>query len=362
MRFLNTDIVVHDIFYFVEILSTKPADDFPALQLAQDFYEDCMSSSLGSSSDKVNSFKKDKDIYKVMLNMINLHGGWPLLQEPGSWNGANFDLTQSMVTMKKHFGSPIFLDVTSIQDPLGKKVNNSIYVSPPSPSGSLTSNFIDDAEIRAFKTVFALRDFIVDVSKELLIFQGKRNINTTYLEAKAWEIILVEGKLHGAAERNINTLIFRLVNGISPFSVKTNPYQLQSWLDAYTYPYDNSVKIGKFIQLLYDPIFNHRITRPIEVFSMDYVLAVSKLVSELKDEVLANYVMFKMVTNMIPFTTQRMQEHFNKLKRSLSGTSGERPRKEICTALTQDKFSLAVGHAYVQQTIFNDMATVSLLF
>ncbi len=301
----------------------------------------------------------DKAIYNVMLNSLNEHGGWPLLQNLDSWDSSKFDLIKAMVAMKRRFDSPIFLDITSVQDPSGKMDKNSIYISRPSPLGALI-NVVKPAEEKALNLVHTLRDFIVNVSKELLIFQGKTNINTTYLEDKAWEIIAVEVELQQAAAKKVS-LFYKRVYGINPLPipVKTNVSELQGWLDMYTYPFNNFIQISDYVLQLYNPILYGGVTQAIEVSSIDYVMSVSKLISELKQESLANYIMFQMVSSMIPFSTQKMQDHFSVLKHALHGTTGEKPRTEVCTALTQQKFSLAVGHAFIQNTVFEHFYEVS---
>lgn len=356
-------------------------ENFPALELARNFYQDCMVSS-SKSVNVQNDFKmtslkpphlqnvkrfesanlnfsKNESIYDVILNTLNQHGGWPMLQQPGEWNRSKFDLIKSMVTMKQKFTSAIFLDIISLREPYYREVNNSIYISRPTSSGTLIDNIISKATKQQFKTVYALRDFIVNVSKELLTFQGK-TINETYLEQRAWEIIFVEGELQTSASSNANT-VFKILHGINRPFMKTNAVDLQNLLDEYTYPSKNAIQISQLVLKLYYPIITGQVDRTIKVENVDYLLSVSKYLTRKNQEALANYIMFQMVLNMIPFSTQNMQDHLNNFQNVVWGTSGEKPRKEVCTSLTQEKFQLAVGQAYVQKRSFDQFDSVSFL-
>ncbi len=353
-----------NITFLKEILETPAAsEDIPALIQAKHFYQTCV------NADNNRKPENDKTTsLQLMWNTLEEFGGWPILYENGTWDKYRFNWITSTVGLQRKLASTVLINAVSLQYPYWRQKINTIFVSPPKTSSSsgigIIETLIDYKELfEGQQSILDIHKLIVDISKVFLESQGKLDINQTYLEDQAADIIFVQS----AINRKDKTQDQVLLNNWDLDNVlNTTVAKMQNLLDIYAFPYSNELNILEFLRSLYE---NTDIwiddDQPIVVTDPVYFLKLSKLITTIRQDALANFLHFRMILEMIPRSDNtNLKALLDKFESGISGTTGAEERTTFCAQVTQDKFLFAVGQAYVnsRQGVESKFTEVNRMF
>lgn len=287
-----------------------------------------------------------------MLDLLDKFGGWPILYDDNddNWNSSRFYWIKSTTSLKRRFSETVILNVMPYQYPYWRNETSIIVITPPVKSSTdLYANADKSNEPNSLS--LKLKNLIVDIAKTFLEFKGKTNINETYLEEKAMDIIKVSAELsfiNKNEESVLPTLIMCLGLVQQGNCDRYDLDFLQFHLDNFTFPAMNKLDVKVFLQFLHKSKNISHVKEPI-VIDPDYLFKLGKYLSQfVTDEELANFLHFRMVLKMIPLTGHKylnaLLEDFGK---SVSGVETIPDRNMVCALETQQKFFQAVGKAYV---------------
>lgn len=141
----------------------------------------------------------------IILEMLEKYGGWPILYEDGSWDSDRFDWMKSIVALQRELDTPTIFEVFIYQPTFTSWLENEIMIRDPIKNKNLLAVSSENAG-SSLAFLFSFKDFIVNISRELLEHSGRTNIDQTYLEKTAYAVIGIE--LEFGAIRKEPSLLF----------------------------------------------------------------------------------------------------------------------------------------------------------
>merc|ERR1719494_853153 len=84
------------------------------------------------------------------------------------------------------------------------------------------------------------------------------------------------------------------------------------------------------------------------VLSNDYLADLVKLINKTDPEVLCNYMVWRMVKDMVPFMSSHFTKEYNNFRSTLTGSSNNKTREEICFKYTDEILGPLVGALFIR--------------
>jgi len=295
-------------------------NDTETIRKVKNFYRSCLDQ---KQIDKLGPLPLEKFINKI--------GGWGVRK---GWDGANWNFLATLRLLHREYPAEIFFTVDVDVDPKNRSVN---IVTIDQAKLSLP-------QISYFTNKKALMFLMKYATKIALLTEGETvtdESNPRYHEIAdkmekviAFEILLAKISVPKQAKRYARTSIEHLKDAIPEFP----------WL--------------KHLQYVLSP---RQITKDdkIVVLSNDYLADLVKLVNQTDPEVLCNYMVWRMVKDMVPFMSSEFTKSYNGFRSTLTGASNNKTREEICFKYTDEILGPLVGALFIRHAFtMNDKQEV----
>lgn len=288
----------------------------------------------------------------IMWTTLEDYGGWPILYPKGTWNSSKFDFTNSLIGLQEKFATAVLFNIKVKQSTKGKKEDNKILLKP-------AHMFLGPVDLRS---EWSLKEFIVNVVMELQRSQNRGTVNKTVVENGASEIFKVHNGLFNIWNNITADSSIKMIKNKYGFFGNQNYTvlsTLQNMIDKYVQPIQNKVNLRYILGHLFRNVQPNKIQdhESIYVFNVNHLMAISKLISEIQEEALANYLHFIMVYKMAPLTTAKMYEFWESLHHKLDGTLGGKDKVRFCADITYQKYSTVIQHAYGKEGYYKSFSS-----
>ncbi|KAJ3633527.1 hypothetical protein MTP99_010467 [Tenebrio molitor] len=259
------------------------------------------------------------DIAKKLLQEI---GGWPILEE--FWNEFGFDWTKNVEALRKKG-----LSVNSLVDisvGLDFKHSDKRIIQIDQPVLGLSREYlvkgVNDRIVKAYY------EYMVDIAE---MFGADRSAaSEQLLESLKFEIRLANFSLSQEDRRNISNLYNLLT--IQELETK---YPKIPWLKLINIIMPQSVQVNRTQQIL---------------VGVPYFLgAFEKLISATPKRVQANYLMWRVVKDLVSYLNQEVKDRELIFKHAINGIQESPPRWKECIDETTSLLPIVIGAMYVRK-------------
>jgi len=280
------------------------------------------------------TIRKVKDFYKSCLNttQIDSLGAGPIqkfLKKIGSWDvhptwsAENWNFSATLRLLHKEYPAEIFFTVDVDVDPKNRTQN---IVTIDQAKLSLP-------QISYFTNKEAL-EILVNYSTNIaMLTEGVRKQEDNpelfeKLREKMKDVITFEKTLAKisvpkSAKRYARTSIERLSQAIPEFP----------WLEH-----------------LQEVLAPRKITKDVKivVLSNDYLADLIKLINGTERSIVSNYMIWRMVKDMVPFLSSDFTKHYNHFRALLTDVSNTKTREETCFKYTDEILGPLVGALFIR--------------
>ncbi|ODM97501.1 Neprilysin [Orchesella cincta] len=311
-----------------EILNEEPNDqDAKPINQVKDFYKSCI----------------DIDAIEVVglepLNqVITEFGGWQLLN-PGVWNSSAFDWLKSVAEVRRRSLQSVILSVYVSAD-LKNTTRSAVYLDQPGfglPRGVLITPENYTALITAYE------NYMVEVAQELGTSQTEAQLRTS---AKAIiELEVAMAKISSSDEARYD--IDRIYN---PYAL--NEYQtITDGVDT-----EFSIVWKNYLDQVFSSsgvaITDNEFTI---VNELEYIRNLIPILKGAEADTIANYIVWRLVSGLIPDTNAAMRAIVFKFQQALTGATVPSTRDVTCANAANGVFGMAIGVKYIE-AVFDDDA------
>ncbi|KAI6238804.1 hypothetical protein M3Y99_00636900 [Aphelenchoides fujianensis] len=267
-----------------------------------------------------------------LQEIIKEIGGCPMLDNPTTtWNKAAFDLTNTLVALTKHVGRHFFLDLAARFVPAEDK--HLLMVVPGQLLMRDVTNYESDQDVQT------LADFISGVMNILA-----QDMHSTKTHGETEEA--VRNML--AFEREIAKILIahKLLDGDEADAAITKKKAAElkkySWIRWDDFVKDSALlpaEVRTYLQA--DPDVLIRTEAAFDELNV--------LMQAIEPEILADYLVTRLVINNIRFLDSRFVSLLTRFKNKLDEGEVRKDRKEMCFDILQNAFPLAADHLYIRK-------------
>ncbi|KAI5752755.1 hypothetical protein M8J77_020003 [Diaphorina citri] len=310
-----------------EILEAEPdpSDPLP-VQAAQVAYRTCIDSETIESQG-----------VEPLTSILDSLGGWPLISP--AWTPAQFDMNrlfaQSIRRWSVHHLFSVFVNVDR-----SDSSRNIITVDQGAPA--LPRSMLVDPDSYA-KQIEAYTQWIIGTAKALAPSSTLANIDDGKLEQDAEEMVKFEmkfAKLTSPPEMRRDAT--RLQHLISLT-------HLTEWTDSASTTARSKIK---WLSIMHGLFNGTGITigpnETVNVKELDYLFQLVKLIEETPPNVVANYLIWRIVNSLSYQLTDNLRQLAYDFEAVYTGSADHQTRWEDCVDTINDLVGFAVGYKYVK--------------
>jgi predicted metalloendopeptidase len=269
-----------------------------------------------------------------LRNIISEFGGWQLLN-PGSWN-SSFDWVQAVGEVRRRTLQSAILSVYVSAD-IKNTTKQVIYIDQPGfglPRGVLIAPENYAALIAAYE------QYIVDVATILESSQSEADIRVAAKAIIDFEVSMA--KISSSDEDRYD--MERIYN---PFTL--DQYQLIA--DGIDWKkYLNQVFSSSGVTIADN--------EPIVVSETKYIEDLIPILTEAQASTVANYIVWRLVSGLVPDTTAAMRDATFRFQQALTGATEPAKRDVTCANAANGVFGMAIGVKYVEAVFDHDAKSV----
>ncbi|XP_046677781.1 neprilysin-2-like [Homalodisca vitripennis] len=282
-------------------------------RIAQNFYKSCM-----------NEEAIEENGLEGMKQRLELLGGWPVLDEYGVWDEDDFDwVNTTVLLMDEGWSSDMLVDLCIGTD--ARNNSRSRLQISQADLGIPREYLVQGLTNEIVQTYFEL---MVEVAMEFgapLKFATEELSDVLMFEIELSKISVPQEEMRDH---------FRLNNPISLFELEEQ-FPLVNW--SVLIP----CSLEKYVVVSPEEV--------VDVVVPSYFQKLGPLVERVDKRVVANYIMWHVVYESLPFLPKRVSHIRRKLMVALTGAKRFRPRWEFCTNSLLDRFEPIVGAIYVRK-------------
>ncbi|XP_014239288.1 neprilysin-4-like [Cimex lectularius] len=297
--FDNYEIILDEVNRLLKNRLEQPVSDNEpmAYTKVKNHYKSCMNN---ETIDSIGS--------KPLLTFLDSLGGWPLISK--NWNGSNFDWISLASQLAKYQNEIlIFYDVIPN---LKNSSEHILLIEKPSLFLKDTSMYLSPSKVKSLE---AYKRYIVEVATLL----GAQEYEVT----KAVEdVVQFEINLANITEPAENNRVMTLEDIEMKFP-----------------------DLKRFIS----NVFNLSQNSNVELNNLHYFKELEKLMKTTKTSTLANYMLWKMIVNMLYFMGDRFKKADGNFINNAYGVESLPARWEQCVVQMSKDLGLAVGAMFVQK-------------
>ncbi|XP_044267679.1 neprilysin-2-like [Tribolium madens] len=323
--FANTFTVINDLLQEqIKIaLEEKSCSREPKpFQTVKKYYRACKNKSLAE--------KYGLDIAKKLLADI---GGWPVLND--NWDEFSFNWISNLRSLRETgLSVNCFLDVSVGLD-FKRSTRRLIQIDQPGLglSREYLVKGVNDKIVKAYY------EYMVDIAQ--MFGADRKKARQELLETLKFEIRLANFSLSQEDRRNISSLYNLLT--IQELEIK---YKNIPWLDLINIIMPTNVQVNK--------------SQPVLVGVPYFLGAFEKLICETPKRVQANYVMWRVVKDLISYLNQEVRDRELIFKHAINGIQESPPRWKECIDETTSLLPIVIGAMYVRKYFHVDAKTSAL--
>ncbi|EFA04402.1 neprilysin-2 [Tribolium castaneum] len=323
--FANTFTVINDLLQEqIKIaLEEKSCRREPKpFQTVKKYYRACKNKSLAE--------KYGLDIAKKLLSDI---GGWPVLSD--DWEDFSFDWISNLKALRDTgLSVNCFLDVSVGLD-FKRSTRRLIQIDQPGLglSREYLVKGINDKIVKAYY------EYMVDIAQ--MFGAERKKARQELLETLKFEIRLANFSLSQEDRRNISSLYNLLT-----IQELENKYKNIPWLDLINIIMPTSVQVNR--------------SQPVLVGVPYFLGAFEKLICETPKRVQANYIMWRVVKDLISYLNQEVRDRELIFKHAINGIQESPPRWKECIDETTSLLPIVIGAMYVRKYFHVDAKTNAL--
>eukprot|EP00794_Sanderia_malayensis_P011002 gene11002-12165_t len=273
----------------------------------------------------IETVKKVKNFYKSCLNtkLIDERGSKPLekfIKKLGSWDmfndfdEDNWDFNKTLQKFHKEYPAEIFFTVDVDVDPKNRSMN------------IIT---IDQAKLCLPQIAYYVnRDSMLELQKYAASICSYLGISYESAKEKMakvinFEQVLAKQSVAKPAKRYARSTIKALAEAIPEFP----------WLEHIRYVLSpREIKEDDHIVVL----------------SNDYLADLIRILNATPKSILSNYMMWRMVKDMVPFLSSNFTNSYQRFKNHLTGKTHNKSREEICFRYTDEILGPLVGGLFIR--------------
>lgn len=328
-RWSHFDVLIENVNQVTQGILTTPAesDDFKPVKQVKEFYNLCLDTDA----------MEEVGLIPVLATLV-AYGGWPAVTP--NWVGSSFNVIQTIGDIRRVFLDSILVDIYVTQD-LKNTTKSVVYFDQPyfflSRSVLLNQEQFQP-RINAYKAYF------VNVAKEFAVLTGAQ-VTDADLNAQVSDVIAFETRLAeiSAADEDRN-IIDRIYN-----PRKLDAYQDETDAVGATQPHAKIVWKD-----LLDSIFSTSgvvigAQEDLIVAEVDYLSNLTKVLDTTDIRTIANYITWRLVSGLIPETTQTMRDIAFEFDKVNSGLVAPKPRETTCADVSLNGFGMAIGVKYIEE-------------
>ncbi|EFX85605.1 hypothetical protein DAPPUDRAFT_46047, partial [Daphnia pulex] len=306
-----------------EILRETNMDTDPSpIRFSRDMFTDCM------DTDAI-----EKTGLKPLTDYLSSFGGWPMTLN--DWDESTFDWKKASASAFATYNLALLVDFFNDFDSKNTE-RTAIYVDQESlilPRSVLVD--LEDNE----DVAMAYLELIIESAKSVRDWLDS-DASDDEIDTQANAVLIFESQLAKITvpeENRRNST--RMYN---PMSVT----ELQDWTD--------SIDWMKYLNNIYS-VADITIpeTEQLVVVETDYLKELVQLLDETPPRVLANYIHWRIVHNLAPYTNERMTDLQIEFAKENEGILKETPRPEKCVEIINKLMGYAMGSVYVER-VFDD--------
>uniref|UniRef100_A0A1I7VFX0 Peptidase_M13_N domain-containing protein n=3 Tax=Loa loa TaxID=7209 RepID=A0A1I7VFX0_LOALO len=306
------------------LLESDVPPESRSIEMTRIAYLTCMNTS------KIESVKSSQ-----LLSSLRQLANWPLLDNNNEWDGNSFNLTYILASSRRYFGNEIFFQIYVYAD-AKNTTRNILYLDQGALGlGRGSRDYYLNTTMFA-KQLDAYKKYQLDVIKLLLddanvtydLSQLVIDLNSLiYFETEFAEIIVPEDD-----RRNIT----RLYNDRTISDLYTL-FPKVEWLNFFYQIAPESIHslIGNDTEII--------------IGEIDYMYNIAKLVSDNSNQLLANYIFWRIVHSWVKVLDVRYEDIRQAFLRVMTGQQTKSPRWKECAQGAISLLPLAGGALYVRE-------------
>jgi endothelin-converting enzyme len=280
------------------------------------------------------TIRKVKDFYKSCLNtsQIDSLGAQPIqkfLKKIGSWDvhsswkAEDWNFSQTLRLLHKEYPAEIFFTVDVDVDPKNR-TQNIVTIDQAKLSLPQISYFTNKEALEILvnysTAIAALTEGITKPEDDPAKYEKLRD---KMKDVITFETTLAKISVPKSAKRYARTSIDRLKAAIPQFP----------WLEH-----------------LQEVLAPRKITKDVKivVLSNDYLADLITLIDNTDKSIVSNYMIWRMVKDMVPFLSSDFTKQYNKFRALLTDVSNTKTREETCFKYTDEILGPLVGALFIR--------------
>jgi len=310
-----------------EILNEDPNDeDAKPINQVKEFYKSCI------DIDAIEAVG-----LQPLTQIIQEFGGWQLLN-PGVWNSTAFDWLKSVGEVRRRTLQSAILSVYVSAD-LKNTTKSVIYLDQPGfglPRGVLITPENYTALITAYE------NYIVEVATELGTGQTEAQLRASARAIINLEVAMAKISSSDEARYDMDRIY--------------NPYVLSQYQEI-TDGIDSQFSISWKSYL--DEVFSSSgvtisDSEAIVVHELEYIQNLIPILKDTEDDTVANYIVWRLVSGLVPDTNAAMRNITFKFQQALTGATVPSTRDVTCANAANGVFGMAIGVKYIEAVFDKD--------
>jgi len=291
------------------------------------------------------TISKVKDFYRSCLNtsQIDALGAQPIqhfLRKIGtwdvhdSWKADDWSFSQTLRLLHKEYPAEIFFTVDVDVDPKNR-TQNIVTIDQAKLSLPQISYFTNKEALEILvnysTAIAALTENITKPEDDPVKYERLRD---KMIDVITFEKTLAKISVPKSAKRYARTTVARLKDAIPQFP----------WLEH-----------------LQEVLAPRNITNDLKivVLSNDYLADLITLIGNTDKAIVCNYMIWRMVKDMVPFLSSDFTKQYNKFRENLTDVSNTKTREETCFKYTDEILGPLVGALFIRTAFSqNDKAEV----
>ncbi|XP_038077189.1 endothelin-converting enzyme homolog [Patiria miniata] len=317
------------------------------------------------------SFSKVRTFYSACLDLDTINGlgarpltdtlqslgGWPVLgsNPGGSWSQISYNFERLWATLSSQYN----IDVVILTEVRINLENTGRYILQIDfPEFTVPLQFRADRQKRLASLI--PESFSKDFGRHLLLLDELEEKRAAYLQYMV-DIAVALGGDQSEASRDMNDVlefekrlardavaaisdVFDLPDTLTLRNLQTT-YNEVNWASLYRYLLPSSVQ----------PSVSD--SESIVVISPSYLRSVARLLRWSRHRVVANYMIWRLVSKMVPYLGEEYVVIHQKYLKAIRGISAAEDRWKLCTEQVNTVLPFATGRMYVDEYFATDTKT-----
>ncbi|XP_022090192.1 membrane metallo-endopeptidase-like 1 [Acanthaster planci] len=286
---------------------------------------------------------------KPLTDLLTSLGGWPVLGDNpagGNWDQAAFDFEKLWADIKGKYGVEMIVASDVYPDPDNRaKYKLDAYT----PNFLVPRTEIENKHLRGVKTLIDERNDPEDYGVKILLEEKYSKERQAYFQYLI-DIAVALGASEAVATQDMTDLI-EFESAMANLTVE-HPDTFLGWVGVTLKEIGmDEIDWVRFYNLMLPASVNPRVTdnEPIVNYNPNYISNVTMWLKDQSKRVKANYMIWRLVSQMVPFMNETFLAIRQKYLESVYGAISPTTRWKTCVSNAKDQYEFISGRMYVDE-------------